>query len=250
MNKSKTEPLRFIVVSDVHGDEQDHAATAAALAFTKDFNPDIRVIAGDLWDFSAIRNGASEKERTKSMEADFAAGEDFANCFFRGGRKNHLMLGNHDVRVYDLESSPDAARSGLGKRMVADIKRVAKDNSAKLWPYDSRYGVLEIGHLKVVHGYHTGASACASHSRIYGNVIFGHVHSIESFQTPGLKQQEARAIGCLCKLDQDYADRKTGKLRWAHGFAYGWLFADGTYQLNQARSVDGKFYASHEIQSY
>ena len=245
-----SKPKRFIVVSDIHGDEQDTRATSAALAFMRDFNPDIRVIAGDLWDFGAIRNGASDKERSRSMKDDFEAGEEFANAFFRGGRENHLMLGNHDVRVYDLLGSPDAARNDLGEMMVKDIKRVAKDNAAKIHPYDSRHGVLEIGFLKVVHGFHTGASACASHSRIYGNVIFGHCHSVEAFQTPGLKQQEARCIGCLCRLDQDYADRKTGKLRWAHGFAYGWLFNDGTYQLNQAREVSGKFYCSTSTTEY
>ena len=243
-------PKRFIVVSDIHGDKKDDAATNAALAFVDDFKPDIRVIAGDLWDFGAIRKGASQDEQAESMAADYEAGRLFALRFFKGGKDNTLMLGNHDVRVWDLAHSNDAVRSDLGHRMAADIQNTANRCNAKILPYDSRYGVLEIGHLKVVHGYHTGAGACASHSRIYGNVIFGHVHSIESFQTPGLKQQEARAIGCLCKLDQDYADRKTGKLRWAHGFAYGWLFSDGTYQLNQARSVEGKFYASKEITGY
>jgi len=243
-------PKRFIVVSDIHGSQADNQATRATLSFTRDFNPDIRVIAGDLWDFSAIRKGASDDERQVSMRDDFDAGADFADAFFEKGRENHLMLGNHDVRAHDLCHSPDAVLRDLGMKMVEDINYVASRNKAKLWPYDSRYGVMEIGFLKVVHGYHTGASACAHHSRIYGNVIFGHVHSVEAFQTPGLKQQEARAIGCLCKLDQDYADRKTGKLRWAHGFAYGWLFEDSTYQLHQARSVEGKFYASKEITAY
>lgn len=243
-------PRRFVVASDIHGSEQDERACNACLAFVKDFNPQVRVIAGDLWDFGAIRKGASDDERSLSMRDDFEAGRAFANAFFKGGEKNHLMLGNHDVRAYDLQYSSDAVRKDLGQKMVDDIKVVARQNKATLTPYDSRHGVLRLGHLSVVHGYHTGASACASHSRIYGNVIFGHVHSIESFQTPGLKQQEARAIGCLCKLDMEYANRKTGKLRWGHGFAYGWLFEDGTYQLHQARDVGGKFYASSEVKAY
>jgi len=154
------------------------------------------------------------------------------------------------VRAYDLCHSVDAVRADLGRKMVEDIGYVARRNKARLYPYDSRHGVLELGHLKVVHGYHTGASACASHSRIYGNVIFGHVHSIESYQTPGLRQQEARAIGCLCKLDMDYADRKTGKLRWAHGWAAGYLFEDGTYTLWQIRSINGRFYAPTGLKEY
>lgn len=243
-------PRKFAVAPDVHGNKLDERATEAILAFTEDFKPDIRVICGDLWNFSAIRKGASQEEQSESMSEDYEMGKRFAQRFFTRGTENHLMLGNHDVRVWDMLNSGDGVRKDLAAKMVADIEYLARQHSAKLWPYDARHGVLEIGHLKVIHGYHTGANACASHSRIYGNVIFGHVHSIESFQTPGLKQQEARAIGCLCQLDQDYANRKTGKLRWAHGWAYGWLFEDGTYQLNQARSVEGKFYASQDLKSY
>ena len=239
-----------MVVCDIHGHQLDETACNAAISFANHFKPEIRIIAGDLWDFSAIRKGASDDERQVSMADDFEQGANFAGKFFAGGKENSLMLGNHDVRVYDLMLSPDGVRKDLGRQMSNDIQALAKKNRAALIPYDSRTGVVKIGHLNVVHGFHTGVGACASHSRIYGNVIFGHVHSIESFQTPGLKQQEARAIGCLCRLDQDYVNRKTGKLRWAHGWAYGWLFEDGTYQLHQARSVEGKFYASSEIKAY
>jgi hypothetical protein len=243
-------PRRFVIVSDIHGSLMDERACEAAISFTRDFKPDIRVIAGDLWDFAAIRRGASEDERKLSMKDDYDAGRTFANTFFRGDGEKHLMLGNHDVRAFDLCHSPDGVRRDLGIDMVKNIQGVARINGAKLWPYDARTGVLDLGHLRVVHGYHTGASACAHHSRIYGNVVFGHIHSIESFQTPGLKQQEARSIGCLCSLNPDYANRKTGKLRWAHGFAYGWLFSDGTYQINQVRNVEGSFYASQDIKAY
>jgi len=184
------------------------------------------------------------------MREDFEAGRDFADAFFKGGRENHLMLGNHDVRPWDMLGATDAVRRELGLKMIADIEYVARRNRATLWPYDARGGVLQLGHLSVVHGFHTGASAAASHARIYGNVVYGHVHGIESYQTPGLRQKEARAIGCLCKLDQGYINRKTAKLRWAHGWAYGWLFHDDTYQIHQARSIEGKFYASTEIQGF
>ena len=243
-------PIPFQVVSDIHGSELDERAVDACLAFTESFKPKIRVIAGDLWDFSAIRKGASADEQAKSMAEDYEAGVRFANRFFKGGTDNHLMMGNHDVRIFDLAESKEGVKQDLGQRMVADVQALARKNKAKLWPYDSREGVLEIGKLRVVHGYHTGMSACAAHSRIYGNVIFGHVHSIESFQTPGLQQQEARAIGCLCKLDMDYVNRKTGKLRWAHGWAAGYLFEDGTYTLWQIRGLNGKFYAPTGLQCF
>ena len=241
---------KFIIAPDPHGIEGDPVATEACIAHAQEFKPDIRVICGDNWDFAAIRQGATTEERAKSMADDFEAGARFADRFFKGGKQNHLMLGNHDLRVWKLAESQDAVRADLGKKMVKDIEYVARRNNAKLWPYDSRFGVLEIGHLKVVHGYHTGVGAAAAHSRIYGNVVYGHCHSIESYQTPGLKQQEARCIGCLCKLDMDYAATKTAKLRWAHGWAAGWVFDDGSYTIMQIRGVNGKFHAPTELKEY
>ena len=196
------EPRKFIILSDIHGNMMDERACSAALAFAKDFKPDIKVIAGDLWDFSAIRKGASDEEKSLSMRDDFDAGAVFANELFAGGGENHLMLGNHDVRAYDLRYSTDAVKSDLGVRMVQDIQKLARRNKARVWDYDARTGVLDLGHLRVVHGYHTGMSACAAHSRIYGNVVFGHIHSIESFSQhwvpmltqPGLRQQKDREV--------------------------------------------------------
>jgi len=241
---------RFVIAPDIHGSESDPRAVEAILAFTSDFKPQIRIISGDLWDFAAIRSGASPEEKTQSMAIDFEDGKRFADKFFKGGQENHLMLGNHDVRAYDLCHSIDGTRRDLGVKMVEDIRATARKNKATIYPYDSRHGVLKIGHLTVIHGFHTGMNACAAHSRIYGNVVFGHIHSIETFQTPGLEQKEARSIGCLCKLDMEYASRKTGKLKWAHGWAYGVIHGDGTYQINQARDIGGKFYASTDFKAY
>ena len=246
MNK----PLRFQIVSDIHGILKDQRACDAALAFRRDFKPDIRIIAGDIWDFGAIRKGASDEERSVSMRDDFDSGREFADEFFVGGGVKHMMLGNHDLRPFILAQSPDAVRRDLGEKMVHDIKEVARRASAKLWPYDARTGVLELGHLRVLHGYHTGMNACAAHARIYGNCVFGHIHSIESFQTPGLQQKEARSIGCLCDLNPDYANTKTGKLKWGHGFAFGFLFSDGSYTINQVRDTNGVFYAQTDLKGY
>jgi predicted phosphodiesterase len=242
---------RFVIVSDIHGSQADPRATAAALAFTKYYKPEIRVIAGDLWDFPALRAGADDNDRSVSMAEDYEAGRQFAREFYRGGKENHFLHGNHDMpRVERLMGSPDAVKRDLGERMATDIGNTMRECNAKTYPYDARHGVLNIGHLKVVHGFHTGAGAAATHSRIYGNVVYGHAHSIETYQTPGLNQQEARCIGCLCRLDMDYTNHKTGKLRWAHGWAAGWVFPDGTYQINQIRGVNGKFHAATEIKEF
>jgi predicted phosphodiesterase len=241
---------RFVVVSDNHGDMADAASVGALWSFMRDWKPEIRIHAGDNFDFRNLRKGASDEEKAASLSEDWEMGNDFMRKFFEGGKSNHFLRGNHDERIYDFRNSctgmiRDYASDGI-KQLEATVKRC----KAKMQPYDSDLGVLELGKLNVVHGYHAGLSACRLHAQIYGNVLFGHVHAIEVSSVASLEPTEARALGCLCRKDMDYINKKTGKLRWGQGWAYGLLFSDGTYQLFQTRNINGNFYAASQIQTY
>lgn len=146
--------------------------------------------------------------------------------------------------------------SGLAREYAqAGIKRIGtllrKAKVRKMLPYDSRLGVLKLGNLKMVHGYAAGVGAAAKMARAYGNVIFGHVHTIEVAAVDSDDgPKEARCIGACCQLDMPYNAHKLGKLRHANGFAYGYLFDNGDYQLFQTRKIDGHFYAATDIKTY
>jgi predicted phosphodiesterase len=242
---------RFVICSDIHGDEQDEKATASLLDFCKDFKPHIRVLNGDLWDFRNLRKGASDDEKAHSLEDDWQAGMEFASAYFKASPSaNFFLRGNHDERLWEFANSA----SGLLRDYATDgIKRV--EQAARVWkatmlPYDSRKGVLQLGKLRVIHGYHAGAGAAQAHARVYGNCVFGHTHSVEVNAIASLEPEEARGIGCLCKQDMGYVNFKTGKLRWAQGWGYGLLHEDGTYHLNQARKINGKFVCSSRFTDY
>lgn len=241
---------KFVIAPDPHGNEQDEKSCSACVEFCRDFKPDVAVINGDLWDFAALRKGASQDEQSVALDDDYDAGVSFAEKFFGRASEKYLLFGNHDDRVFRLLDASDGRMRSLGRACVQNIENWTSKSSIKTLPYDARYGVLPLGHLNVVHGYFTGQNACASHSRVYGNVVFGHVHSIESYQTPGLKIQEARAIGCLCKLDLPYVNHKTAKLRWSNGWGYGFLYPNGTYILFQARKIDGQFHVATDFKSF
>jgi hypothetical protein len=188
--------------------------------------------------------GASQDEQAQDLSLDYDMGVEFAEAIFGTAKERHFLYGNHDTRVFGLLDSSDGRMRSLGLECCGKITKWTSKNRIQTYPYDSRTGVLKLGHLHIIHGFHTGVSACAAHSRVYGNTLFGHVHSIESYQTPGLDQKEARAIGCLCKLDMPYINHKTAKLRWANGFAYGFLYEDQTYTLFQARKINGRFHVA------
>ena len=67
-------PIKFVACGDIHGDEQDAPSVKALLAFTKEYQPDLVVCIGDLWDFRAIRKGAGDEEQASSLQKDWDCG--------------------------------------------------------------------------------------------------------------------------------------------------------------------------------
>jgi hypothetical protein len=241
---------KFVIASDNHGAQQHDASVEALFTFMAGYRPDVVVHAGDNWDFSQLRRGASDDERADSLQDDWDAGTQFFKRFFAHGKERHMLLGNHDDRPWQLLKNTTGLVRDYAEDGVNRILSMAKRQNVNLLPYHARAGVLRLGCLKVIHGYHVGVGAVRQHANIYGNCVFGHVHSIESYAVPGLEQREARAIGCLCKTDMDYIKAKTASLRWEHGWAYGVLFPDGSYQLWQAKEIGGKFYAAKDIEVF
>ena len=86
----------FVFASDLHGDMQDHDAVAALIKFTDEFNPDVRIFGGDLFDFSPLMRNADPADKRESMEADVEAGMSFLKTW----QPHYFLLGNHDDRLW------------------------------------------------------------------------------------------------------------------------------------------------------
>jgi predicted phosphodiesterase len=241
---------RFIVVSDNHGDMADAASVGALWSFMRDWKPEIRAHAGDAYDFRNLRRGASDEEKAASLADDWEAGNDFLRRFFDGGTSNHFLRGNHDERLYEFRNSCSGMLRDYASDGIKQMEAVVKKCRAKMLPYDSDLGVLKLGKLSVLHGFHAGVSACRTHAAIYGSCLHGHIHSIEVASVASREPVEARSIGCMCVRDMDYVNKKTGKLKWAQGWAYGLLYPDGNYMLFQTRNIGGQFYGASEIKTY
>jgi len=240
-------PERFVIIGDTHGDMAHAPSLNVVRGFLKCWKPTIRVHLGDLFDLRPFRNGASDEDRHDGIMADVEAGMDLIDWY----KPTHFIRGNHDERLWDLQLKDDKTMGDLAGTLIGDIQdRLNAVKCAPMLPYNKRDGVLRLGHLRVIHGYHAGIYAARTASQIYGSVIQGHVHSIQHHAIPGLEYRMGRAIGCLCKLELGYNRAAANTLAWAHGFAYGLIHADGTYQVWQAESIAGNWYLPTEMASY
>lgn len=241
----------FSIVSDTHGDMIDPVMEAKFFDWLADYKPRIRIHAGDVFDFRPLRNGASLEEKQESMSADLEAGMSFLERYFKTGTDKWLLWGNHDDRLFDLANGGEGPLKDHAKALLRDITKALKQLGVRTLPYDARNGVLQIGHLKVVHGYHAGAGGIRQHAMIYGNVMVGHCHTQDCCPVPCIHGPAlAMGIGCLTYIDHAYNKRQTNKLRHQQGWIYGSLFGNGEYSAYQAKRVGDRVVAATQFKTY
>lgn len=234
---------RIIFASDLHGDYLDEDCVNALYQFTVDWNPHIRVFGGDLFDLRPMRKNASAEDRSETIRYDLDAGIKFLKAW-----KPHWWLrGNHDERLWEF-AEKDGLEGEFAKQGVQSIETICKKLKIKTLPYCKRKGVLEIGKLKMLHGYYAGVNAARQHAITYGNCLFGHVHTIDQASVPGLEKVQARSVGALCRLDMPYNARMPGTLRHQHGFSYGVIDEKtGSHKTWQAQKTDVGWLATTKV---
>ena len=229
---------KFVFVTDLHGDMQDKTAVRVFLEWLKDWQPKHKIFGGDLWDFRAMRHGASQEDKAETMQPDFDAGMMFLKEF----KPDVLMRGNHDERLWDFAKHKDGVVGDYSKTAVRQIEDHCRDKNINMLPWHKRHGIHKLGHLKMLHGIHFGMYAAKQHALLYGACLFGHTHSISSYAIPGLERRVGRDVGCLCLLDHEYNRATPASLRHAHGWAYGIVNSKtGNYKVWQTEKVNGEF---------
>lgn len=244
----------FVAAGDLHGDLQHEPTVHALLKFTEEFDPDVRIFGGDLWDFAALRSGAkdTEDEKGRALDDDFLKGEQFIRRYFNTGKKKVFLAGNHDYkRAEMLLKYQDARLRDFGTRLIKDMDAIVKTKGVNFYPYDKRLGVHQIGNLRFVHGYACGVYATRKHVQTYGNVVHFHTHHIAQFAEPNLDGSQGWGAGCLCQLDHGYNSTHLAALRQSHGWVYGIILPNGQPIVHTAYETDkeGEFYVTDKFKT-
>ena len=197
----------------------------------KDWKPTRVVALGDWIDASGYSSFASEEEFDQLIE--YQEGNDLLDRFLGPG--DYYLEGNHEQRWRRPGNLPKRYRRLLDPRYWLHIK----ERKLKWIPY-SRHSVLRIGKLAFVHGFATNKYASASEAQVFGNVVHGHTHRIQRFTVPsGGETATGYNIGCMCRLDPEYASTYLGAQAWQHGFGFAYIQKSGNFDFTQVR-IGGK----------
>jgi len=240
--------LRWIFASDLHGHHQNARAVQVLKDVTKDFRPDIRIFGGDLLDLAALRKGATAEEQCESLSEDWNAGMEFLHAW----RPSHLLLGNHDARIYDLaENSTAGIKADYARKLCGDLENTLRKLRCEWREYHKRRGVFTFGKLNFLHGYFSGVGAAKQHAMAYGNCLFGHCHSTDSASFGTFNERKtAYGVGGLLNVDQPYNSRYPGTLRHGCGFAMGLIHEDGSFTVQQIQEINGSYHAPTNFKQY
>uniref|UniRef100_A0A6M3IH50 Putative calcineurin-like phosphoesterase n=1 Tax=viral metagenome TaxID=1070528 RepID=A0A6M3IH50_9ZZZZ len=217
------------------------------LEFLKDFKPHITVIGGDAHDFPSLSSWVSDQSRTLDGGTIKENLDDLNENVLKPVRRavgNGEMVyleGNHEWRVrLAAQQRPDI-------RGLIELERnIPKD--IEFLPMNVPYRANS--NLVFIHGLVKGMGATIYHARrtveaYHRTVIYGHYHTFQTHMTVSPVDVEdyymGISVGCLCDLNPDFMKNKPNA--WAHGFCFGYLEKDDTFQIDPIPIVKNKFWA-------
>lgn len=229
---------RWAAFGDLHGRYCDREAYSRFVRFCEMYEPQVIVLGGDVFDFTALRRGATEEDKAEGIDEEIA--------LFRGVmariHPTVYLLGNHEARLIERLNSPNAVMRAWAKDMLDTVHEVARKCGCRVYEYDARRGVFELGPLRFVHGTYYGKHAAAAHAAVYGTVVFFHVHTFSVATVPRYRGKPGGdvAISCprMCK-DIPYMLKRSDTLRQESGWLYGEVTSRGAWAFGVARESEG-----------
>lgn len=211
---------KFLAVGCSHGAEIDPEARKAVLTMRERWKPDTVVHLGDFLDLAAFRAGAvrdsNDSDHAASVSDDLSAGLEFLHEL----RPTHVLMGNHEARLYKFAASPNALLAHAATLTIDRIEEVFKKLKAKSLPYHIR-SHFTLGGTKFLHGYMYNVSAIRDHAETYGSCVLAHLHRVGWERARRDDHASGYCVGTLARLGMEYASTRRATFGWSQGFAYG-----------------------------
>ena len=245
--KGRPQPLRYLILSDLHIPNHDQRSLAAVEKFMASRKRDGLVYIGDVGNFDVISSHNLGKLRLvegERLRAEYKAIDEVITRHERIMRKNDpnarivWLEGNHCYRVTRyLDAHPELE----GLLEIPTILKL-KERNIEWIPSWSEGKTLKLGKLKLHHGFYACDHAAKKMLQNFGmNICFGHTHTVQEYYSHNVDYNQAKvgvSIGCLCNRPK-YLN---GPSRWQQAF----MIVDvdkrnGNFWYNIIRICDHKF---------
>lgn len=217
---------RFLAVGCSHGTLADPTALDAVLRMRDAWKPDTIIHLGDFLDTTAFRSGArGTADERASVSEDLKAGLEFLKSY----EPNLLFIGNHEYRLYEALNSLDAKHAFAAKATIQAIRKAIGRTCRFIETYDITKSVVNLGDLKLLHGFMYGERALQEHGEQFGKCLIAHLHYVHTFPIKRFNSPVASCLGYLGDPAKfTYANKNRAKSRWSNGFAWGEYTDDET----------------------
>jgi len=247
--KSKQSDVKIgLFWPDTHIPHQNVAVCNAILNLMSDVSFDKMVIIGDYMDYGCISHWNKNRHKTLEMQrlkSDYVIGNTLLDEIDKRLPKKcdkYFLKGNHESWSNDLLEEIPALEGMIEPESMLFLK----ERGYKTYEYNE---LVKIGRLYCTHGMYCGANPIKKHvDELKVNILFGHTHTLGMKLFSSAARQIAFAgynIGCVCDLSPDYMKKKANA--WTHGFAIGYFYPNGYFDIQLIRVVDGKFIFNGKI---
>jgi predicted phosphodiesterase len=234
-----------LILPDIHYPYHDKQCLKIVEQVAKDLSPEYLVYLGDNFNADGISKYThKEMERGIYETADEIDGfkKDIHEPLSQYANRILWCGGNHDTqRISDLlqKLREKGEEPRLIKHYEDTLSLKSRFPDVKICEYNESH---KIGKLHLTHGvYHNDAHA-KKHAMAFGaSVVYGHLHTFQSYTTTSRgtgQSHKATCIGCLCDLNPGYMkNRPSG---WAHGFAVAYFQDNGNFNLYPIEIIKGQ----------
>lgn len=240
--KKKSQFKTGLLFPDAHIPHHNPVVCKAILKLMDDITFDKMVIMGDFCDLGCVSHWNKNRHKTlemKRLKSDYIIANTLLDEFDKRLPKNcekHFLYGNHEKWADDLLEEMPALEGMIEPKEMLFLKR----RNYKIYDYNT---LVKFGRLYVTHGMYASVNPIKKHiDDLKVNILFAHTHSLGM----RLSTSPARSIafsgyniGCVCDLAPAYMKKRANA--WTHGFAIGYFYPNGYFDVVLIRIINGQF---------
>jgi len=246
-NKKKNYQIALFL-PDAHIPHHNKNICKALLKLMNDVKFDKFIIVGDFMDLGCISHWNKNRHKTlemKRLKSDYIIGNSLLDEFDKRLPKNcdkHFLEGNHELWATQLLEEMPALEGLIEPEHMLKLK----ERQYKFHKYNE---LVKFGRLYVTHGIYVGKYPIVKHlNELKVNILFAHTHTLGMKLSSSPAREIAFAgynIGAICDLAPDYMKSKPNA--WTHGFAVGYFYENGYFDIQIIRIVDEKFVFNNQV---